>query len=53
MVKISPSIAGGVGSIPSWEAKIPHALWSVSQSIKKKTSGVVTNSIKTSKNGPH
>ena len=35
MVKISPSRAGGVGSIPGWEAKIPHALWSVSQSIKK------------------
>ena len=24
MVKISPSNAGGVGSIPGWGAKIPH-----------------------------
>ena len=27
VVKTSPSSAGGVGSIPSWGAKIPHASW--------------------------
>ena len=47
-----PSNAGGVGSIPGWGATIPHA----SQPKKTKTqnrSNVVTNSIKTLKNGPH
>ena len=28
--------AGGVGSIPSWGAKIPHALQSKNQNIKQK-----------------
>ena len=27
MVKTLPSNAGGVGSIPSQGAKIPHAMW--------------------------
>ena len=36
MVKTSPSHAGGVGSIPGWAAKIPHASWSKSQNIKPK-----------------
>ena len=27
MVKTSASNVGGVGSIPGWGAKIPHALW--------------------------
>ena len=27
VVKTLPSNAGGVGSIPGWGAKIPHALW--------------------------
>ena len=35
MVKIAPSSGGGVGSVLGWEAKIPRALWTVSQSIKK------------------
>ena len=26
VVKTSPPNAGGAGSIPGWEAKIPHAL---------------------------
>ena len=33
VVKTSPSSAGGVGLIPGWEAKIPHASW---QKKKKK-----------------
>ena len=35
MVKTSPSNAGGVGSIPGQEAKIPHALWPEKQNIKQ------------------
>ena len=27
VVKTLPSNAGGVGLIPGWGAKIPHALW--------------------------
>ena len=49
VVKISPSRAGGAGSIPGWGAKIPHISWPKSQHIKKKkkASNKVTNSIKT------
>ena len=36
VVKISPSNARGVGSIPGWGAKIPCALWSKNQNIKQK-----------------
>ena len=36
MVKTSPSSAGGVGLIPRWGAKIPHALQPKSQNIKEK-----------------
>ena len=35
-VKTSPSNAGGVGSIPGWGAKIPHASWPKNQNIKQK-----------------
>ena len=35
VVKTSPPNAGGAGSIPSWEAKIPHALQP--QKTKQKT----------------
>ena len=52
MVKISPSSAGGVGSIPGWGAKIPHASQPKNQSINHR-SNIVTNSIKDFKNGPH
>ena len=31
VVKTSPSSAGGVGLIPGWGAKIPHASWSKNQ----------------------
>ena len=48
MVKTSPANARGVGSIPGWRAKMPHA--SVAQKPKHKTSNIVTNSIKTFKN---
>ena len=46
VVKISPSNAGGVGSIPGWGAKIPHAS-GLKKKKKKNTSNIVTNSIKT------
>ena len=39
MVKTSPSIAGGAGSIPGWGAKIPHASQPKSQNIKQKQYG--------------
>ena len=41
--------AGGVGSISSWGAKILHA----SPLKKQNGNNIVTNSIKTLKNGPH
>ena len=41
--------AGGVGSISSWGAKILHA----SPLKKQNRNNIVTNSIKTLKNGPH
>ena len=51
MIKILPSNAGGVGSIPGWETEIPYVLWLKNQNIKKKKprSNIVTNSIKTLK----
>ena len=49
VVKISPSNAGGVGSIPGWGAKIPHASGLKKKKKKKNTSNIVTNSIKTLK----
>ena len=52
VVKNSPSSAGGVGSIPGWGAKIPHASQPKNQSINNR-SNIVTNSIKDFKNGPH
>ena len=33
VVKTLPSNAGGVGSIPGQEAKIPHATWPKNQSM--------------------
>ena len=35
VVKILPSNAGGVGLIPGWGDKIPHASWPKSQNLKK------------------
>ena len=35
VVKIAPSNAGGVGSIPGLEAKISHASWPKNQNIKQ------------------
>ena len=59
MVKTSPSNAGGVGSIPAWRAKIPHA----SQQKKKNQKPKRTKNVKQKqycnkfnkdfKNGPH
>ena len=43
VVKTSPSNAGGVVSIPGWEAKIPHASW---PKKPKNRSNIVTNSIR-------
>ena len=53
MVKTSPSNAGGAGSIPGWGASIPHASRSKNQKNHKNRRNIVTNSIKTLKNGPH
>ena len=36
VVETSPSNAGGVGSIPGWGAKIPHASWPKNQKINQK-----------------
>ena len=51
VVKISPSNAGGVGSILGLGAKIPHASWTKKTKTlkKKKRWDNVTNSIKTLK----
>ena len=51
VVKTSPSNAGGVGSIPGWGAKIPHALGPKNQNIEQKQYCNTFN--KDSKNGPH
>ena len=51
MAKSLPFNAGGVGSIPGWEAKIPHGSWPKNQSIKKKSYCDKFN--KHFKNGPH
>ena len=52
VVKISPSNAGGVGSIPGWGAKIPHASWPKNQNIKQKQyCNKFNKDLK--KNGPH
>ena len=48
VVKISLSNAGGAGSFPCGEAKIPHASKAKNQNINNK-SNIVTNSIKTLK----
>ena len=36
VVKILPSDAGGEGSLPDREAKIPHASWPKNQNVKQK-----------------
>lgn len=47
MVKALPSNTGAAGSIPGWEANIPHALWSQNEKKKKQTrDNTVTNLIK-------
>ena len=56
LVKTSPSKGRrGSSSIPGWRAKIPYALGSKNQNIKKKKSNTVTRSKKTKrkKKGPH
>ena len=35
-VKTSPSNAEGVGSIPGWGTKTPHASWPENQNLKDK-----------------
>ena len=37
VVKTSPSSVGGVGLIPGWGAKIPHASWPKKQKLKQAT----------------
>ena len=51
VVKTSPSNPGSAGSIPGWEAKIPHALQPKNQNIKQKQYCNKLN--KDFKNGPH
>ena len=51
MVKTSPSNTGGVGLIPGWGAKIPHAAQPKNQNIKQKQYCNKFN--KDFKNGPH
>ena len=51
MAKSSPFNAGGVCSIPGWEAKILHGSWSKNQNIKKKSYCDKFN--KDFKSGPH
>ena len=51
VVETLPSHVGGVGSIPGWGAKIPHALWPKNQNIKQKHYCNKFN--KDFKNGPH
>ena len=51
MVKTLPSNAGGMGSIPGWGAKIPHASRPKNQNIKQKRYCNKFN--KDFKNGPH
>ena len=36
MVRTPLSNAGGVGSVPVWETKIPHVTWPKSQNIQLK-----------------
>ena len=36
VVKTLPSNIGGLGSMPGWGAKIPHASWPKNQNIKQK-----------------
>ena len=47
LVKTWPSNAGGVGSVPGWEAKIPHACEHAKRTKHKTRSIVAINSIKT------
>ena len=39
MTNTSPSSTGGVGLIPGWEAKIPHASGPKNQNVKQKQYG--------------
>ena len=53
MVKTSSSNAGGVGLIPAWGVKIPHASWPEKQNITNRNN-IVTDLMKTlKKNGSH
>ena len=51
MIKTLPSNAGGAGSIPGGEAKIPHASQPKNQNIKQKQ--YCNKFSKDFKNGPH
>ena len=51
VVKTLPSNVGGMGLIPDWGAKIPHALWPKPQNIKQKQ--YCNKFSKDLKNGPH
>ena len=54
MVKALPSNTGAAGSIPGWEANIPHALWSQNEKKKQTNQRQYCNKFnKDFKNGPH
>ena len=53
VVKTSPSNTEDTGSMPGWEAKIPHVSGPKNQNIQQKQYCILTNSIKTFKSGPH
>ena len=50
VVRTSPFNAGSTGSVPGWAAKLPRAAQSKTPNMKQ---NVVTNTIKTLKNGPN
>lgn len=54
MTKILPSNAGGAGSVPGQEAKIPHASCTKNENIKKKKKKkqYCNKSSRNFKNGP-
>ena len=51
-LRLHLGMQGVQGLIPGWGGKIAYASWPKNQDIKKSKGNIVTNSIKTLKNGP-
>ena len=51
VLKTLPSNSGGVGSVPGWGTKIPHASWPKHQNMEQKQYCNKINEV--FKNGPH